>query len=216
MHSPFRSESDVFRAAIAMSLGLGTAVAIGALVEPAAGGVLAAALIGLMIGLTLHAGRGSLPVSTRLAEREHGHGILVIANQTVAAPELMAEITNRASGHEHVELMVISPSVPRTRLETLASDTDKARSEAEARLQHSLETLRSAGFEASGTIGDEDPLQATRDALATFGASELIISTLPDDRSRWLERGVVDQVKREIDLPVAHVVVESAPAAAFA
>jgi hypothetical protein len=35
-----------------------------------------------------------------------------------------------------------------------------------------------------------------------------VISTHPPERSRWLEHGVVDHARRNIDLPVTHVVVD--------
>ena len=44
--------------------------------------------------------------------------------------------------------------------------------------------------------------------LAGFPADEVIISTHPPQRSRWLERGVVDRARRDVDLPVTHVVVD--------
>ena len=51
--------------------------------------------------------------------------------------------------------------------------------------------MRAAGIEARGEIGDGDPLQAIEDALRTFAPDELVISTHPEGRSNWLERGVV-------------------------
>jgi hypothetical protein len=44
--------------------------------------------------------------------------------------------------------------------------------------------------------------------LRAFPADELIISTHPPDRSKWLERGVVERARREVPLPVTHVVVD--------
>jgi hypothetical protein len=52
------------------------------------------------------------------------------------------------------------------------------------------------------------PNQAIEDTLRAFPAEELISSTNPPDRSKWLERGVVERARREVLLPVAHVVVE--------
>jgi GABA permease len=68
--------------------------------------------------------------------------------------------------------------------------------------------MRSAGVEATGEVGDSDPLQAIEDALRTFAPDELIISTHPPDRSHWLERGVVDGARERFALPVTHVVVD--------
>jgi hypothetical protein len=61
---------------------------------------------------------------------------------------------------------------------------------------------------ADGEIGDGDPLQAIDDALRTFAPDELIISTHPEGRSHWLERGVVSGARERFALPVTHVVVD--------
>ena len=66
----------------------------------------------------------------------------------------------------------------------------------------------SAGVEASGEIGDDDPLQAIEYALRTFAPDELIISTHPEGRSNWLERGVVSGARERFAMPVTHVVVD--------
>jgi hypothetical protein len=49
---------------------------------------------------------------------------------------------------------------------------------------------------------------AIEDALRVFPADEIVISTHPPERSRWLEGGVVERAHDEIDLPIAHVVVD--------
>jgi hypothetical protein len=69
--------------------------------------------------------------------------------------------------------------------------------------------MEAAGLNARGQVGDHhDPNQAIEDALRTFPADELIVSTHPPERSRWLERGVVERARREVPLPVTHVVVD--------
>jgi GABA permease len=65
---------------------------------------------------------------------------------------------------------------------------------------------REQGLEVVGAVGDANPLLAIEDELRRFGADELIISTYPPDRSRWLEAGVVDRARAELDMPVTHVV----------
>lgn len=211
MHSPFRSESDVFRAVVLVTIGAGLAVAVGALTDAAVGGIVAAGLLGLALGATLRAGRGSLPVETMFAPRGRGgYRMLVLANQTVEGKELLGEIRDRAAGRDAVELLVVVPALTRSRLESITSDTDSARAEAGERLERSLATLRAAGLDARGSVGDEDPVQAARDALGLFGADEVIVSTHPPSRSPWLERGVVEQLRRELELPLTHVVVHGA------
>jgi GABA permease len=49
---------------------------------------------------------------------------------------------------------------------------------------------------------------AIEDALRVFPADEILISTHPPHRSRWLEHGVVERAREEIDLPITHLVVD--------
>ncbi len=44
--------------------------------------------------------------------------------------------------------------------------------------------------------------------MRTFHPDEVVISTHPEGRSNWLERGVVAAVRERFDLPVRHVVVD--------
>ena len=46
------------------------------------------------------------------------------------------------------------------------------------------------------------------DAVFEHRPDEIIISTHPPERSRWLEHGVVAKAREEIELPVTHVVVD--------
>ena len=81
-------------------------------------------------------------------------------------------------------------------------------SAAQGRLDRSLARLNDAGIEARGEIGDGEPLQAIEDALRTFGADEIIISTHPEGRSNWLEKGVVSGARERFAVPITHVVVD--------
>jgi GABA permease len=75
-------------------------------------------------------------------------------------------------------------------------------------MELSLIEIDKLGLRARGEIGDSDPNVAIEDALRVFPADEIVISTHPPHRSRWLEHGVVERARREIDLPIAHVVVD--------
>jgi len=68
--------------------------------------------------------------------------------------------------------------------------------------------MRAAGLQAEGEVGDGDPIQAIEDAMRTFQPDELIISTHPEGRSHWLERGVVEKARERFALPLTHVVVD--------
>jgi hypothetical protein len=41
-----------------------------------------------------------------------------------------------------------------------------------------------------------------------FHPDELVVSTHPEGRSNWLERGVVDALRQRYDVPLQHVVVD--------
>jgi GABA permease len=63
-------------------------------------------------------------------------------------------------------------------------------------------------MKARGEVGDSDPVQAIGDALRTFAPDEIVISTHPEGRSNWLERGVVNHARERFDVPLTHVVVD--------
>jgi nucleotide-binding universal stress UspA family protein len=104
-------------------------------------------------------------------------------------------------------VLVVTPAL-NTKLRHLASDEDPARAQAQERLERSLRRLEQEGIEARGEVGDGDPLQAIEDALRTFGADQILISTHPEGRSHWLERGVVTGARERFAVPIQHVVVD--------
>jgi hypothetical protein len=90
----------------------------------------------------------------------------------------------------------------------MTSDIDRELRDAQGRLDATLSWLRSQNLEATGRVGDLSPRQAIEDELRTFAADELLISTHPARRSHWLESGLLQQARDELDIPVAHVVVD--------
>ncbi len=111
----------------------------------------------------------------------------------------------RAAYDEQVR--VVCPAL-NSRLRQWTSDEDAARAAAQERLDASLQRLAADGIEAKGEIGDSDPVQAMEDALRTFGADVIILSTHPEGRSHWLERGVVEAARERFAVPITHVVVD--------
>jgi nucleotide-binding universal stress UspA family protein len=132
--------------------------------------------------------------------------ILVIANETVGGRKLRELIRQRAEGTRE-EVLVVTPAL-NTPLKHWVSDEDKAREAAQKRLEESVRSLREAGVNVRGEVGDGDPLQAMEDALRTFGADEIVISTHPEGRSHWLERGVVSGARERFAVPITHIVVD--------
>jgi hypothetical protein len=51
-------------------------------------------------------------------------------------------------------------------------------------------------------------MTAIEDELRRFPADELIVSTHPPGRSNWLEGGLVQRAREELEIPVSHVIVD--------
>jgi len=183
-------------------------IALTLLTEPVFGVILAAALLGFGAGIAYRNSRGSLRQDVAVTQGGDGrHRLLVVANETVGGGALLEEIRNRCRGRNS-EILVMTPALAASRAAHWASDVDEAIELARQRLELSLIAIDRLGVRAKGEIGDSDPNVAIEDALRVFPADEIVISTHPPDRSQWLEHGVVDRAREEIDLPVTHVVVD--------
>ena len=208
MHNPLRSEADAFRWAVVIGAGAASVIALTLLTRPAIAIVWGAALAGFGVGIAYRSARGSLPRKVAVRSDNDGrYRLLVIANETVAGRALLEEIRNRCRGRES-EILLITPALASSRAAHWASDVDGAIELARQRMERSLTAIEKAGLKARGEIGDSDPNVAIEDALRAFPAEEIVISTHPRQRSRWLEGGVVRRAREEIDLPVTHVVVD--------
>jgi len=208
MHNPLRSESDAFRWFIVVLAG-GTSVGVlAALTRPLVGVVWAALLIGFGAGFAYRAARGALLRDVAVTRGGDGRfRLLVVANETVQGEALLSEIRERCRDRR-AEVLVVTPALPTSRAAHWASDVDEAIELARQRMELSLIAIGELGLKARGEIGDSDPNLAIEDALRVFAADEIVISTHPPERSRWLERGVVDRAHEQIDLPITHVVVD--------
>jgi hypothetical protein len=210
MHNPLRTEADAFRLVIVIGVAAALVVALTLIASPVYGIVLAVVLVGVGAGLALRSAGGGEPRAIKPARNEDGtRRILVIANQTAAGRELLDEIANRCRGRD-CEVMLVSPALVGSRAAHWASDVDEGRDLARRRMARSVTALREVGVEVRADVGDPDPNMAIEDALRVFPADEIIISTLPPEESRWLEHEVVERTRREVDLPMTHVVVDLA------
>ena len=207
MINPLRSEAEAFRFLIASIAYFGAIV-----ISAVAGGkwvglAVFIALSAIVVGWWVRARREERPPQT--APRPHAEGerrILVVANETVGGRTLRSMILEKSLDVRE-KVLVVTPAL-NSPLKHWASDEDDARAAAQERLDASLAELAAAGVHARGEVGDGDPLQAVEDALRTFGADEIIISTHPEGRSNWLERGVVEKARERFAVPITHVVVD--------
>lgn len=207
MRNPLRSEENAFRFV------LGTIVFFALIV--AASWI--STWLGIAVFVILTGGvawwlRGGIapPASSQHVERaqiENTLRILVIANETLEGQRLRAAIVGMSTGVAE-EVLVVCPAL-NSQLRTWLSDEDGARGEARARLEATLAELREAGINVRGEIGDGDPLQALEDALRSFAADAIVISTHPPGRSNWLERGVVEAARARFDVDVTHVMADA-------
>jgi GABA permease len=210
MINPLRSEEDAFRFTVVIAV-LVAPIALAAVIFGSGAGLAVAG--GLLFGIVfalLVVRRDEKPQRARVRRRagDGRHRILVVANETLSGRALRDEIEHRAAGKD-TALFVVSPAL-NTKLKHWTSDDDAARNEAQARLHGVLDSLDRAGFDATGDIGDSDPVQAMEDGLRVFGADEVIVSTHPPGRSNWLERDVVRRARERFDVPITHVVVDLA------
>jgi nucleotide-binding universal stress UspA family protein len=208
MINPLRSEAEAYRFLL-LTVGYFAAIVVGALAVGAwAGFVVFLALTLAGCVYVVRARRTEPPrqaVPSRRG-REDERRILVIANETVGGQRLREEIRQRSEGYDE-QVLVVCPAL-NSPLRHWASDEDDARAQALERLNASLRRLREAGVDAKGEVGDAEPLQAMEDALRLFGADEIIISTHPEGRSHWLERGIVQGARERFAVPITHVVVD--------
>jgi hypothetical protein len=208
MINPLRSEAEAYRF---VWLTVGYLGAIG--IASWAGGKWAGLAVFVVLSLAVlavwvRARRDEAVEPTRTLSKS-GEGerrILVVANETVGGRMLLDEIRRHSEGVNE-EILVVVPAL-NSAIRHWTSDEDGARTAAQGRLDASLARLAAEGIVARGEVGDADPLQAMEDALRTFGADEVIISTHPEGRSHWLERGVVTGARERFELPITHVVVD--------
>jgi hypothetical protein len=205
--NPLRSEAEAFQFLLGAVVYF-AAIAIAGVINEWFGLAVFVVLTSVVLVWWMRARRLEAPTQTAPVHRggPDERRILVIANETVGGGPLLDRIRERSSGHK-TEVLVVSPAL-NTPLRHWASDEDSAREQASQRLERSLARLEQQGIEARGEIGDGDPLQAIEDALRTFGADEIIISTHPEGRSNWLERGVVTSARERFAVPIHHVVVD--------
>jgi hypothetical protein len=124
---------------------------------------------------------------------------LVLASKTSSGEELLEHLRAKAA-HEGQHLFIAV--VPQQ------DGGGGAPSEARARLAMMLDPLHTAGLISSGMIGDPDPYTAVMNALELFMVDDVVISTLPDERSGWLRANLIERVRNATSARVEHVIVD--------
>jgi hypothetical protein len=207
MRNPFRSEADAFRLVLLAAAYFG-AIAVASVAGGRWWGLGVFVVLSAVAVWAVIRSRREPPLRAAALRRgpPDQHRILVIANETVGGAALRELLLQKVRAQPS-ELLVVSPAL-NSPLRHWVSDEDRARVEAQHRLDESLARLGEAAIVARGEVGDSDPVQAIEDACRTFGPDEIVISTHPEGRSNWLERGVVTSARERFDVPITHVVVD--------
>lgn len=119
--------------------------------------------------------------------------VLVVANQTADSPELAEALRERAAEGD-AEFTLLLPRLA-------GVDTD-----ARERLGAIVRAWREGGLDASGEVGDSDPVVAVKELWDPGRFDEVVISTLPTGASKWLQIDLPHRVERITGVSVKHVV----------
>jgi hypothetical protein len=129
---------------------------------------------------------------------------LVVATKTVAAPDLVSRLEERAAGHPH-RYTIICPR-----------SEDVGEGEIVRDLAATLAELYRADIDATGQPMSPDPFRAVQNAIEHYRIDEVLISTFAGETSRWLEEDLIGKVREITDKPVEHLEIGRPPAAVAA
>jgi hypothetical protein len=118
---------------------------------------------------------------------------LVVATKTVATPDLVNRLKERAAASPHRYTIVC----PR------AEDVSEA--EIVRDLASTLAELYRADVDATGQPMSPDPFQAVKNAIEHYRIDEVLISTFAGEGSRWLEEDLVGRVREITEKQVEHI-----------
>jgi hypothetical protein len=123
--------------------------------------------------------------------------VIVLANRTAPAPELIDALVERSSRGPITATLVMPAGGP--------GSADRAA--ARERMEEALEAWRAAGVETcAGVVCDPSPLEALEEVWDPMRHDEVIVCTLPGRSSKWIRGDLPQAVARFTGVPVTHVV----------
>ena len=131
--------------------------------------------------------------------------ILALVSEAISADTLRSAVGTDTAND--AEVLVVAPAL-NSRKRFFLADPDPAIERAEEVQAETVDRLDDGGIDAAGDTGEEDPLLALQDALATYEADEIVLFTHANDERNWLEEGLVEKAKERFSVPVRHMVVE--------
>jgi hypothetical protein len=133
--------------------------------------------------------------------------VIAIVTDELHGPEPIEQLQAGSNGNG-VEVRVVVPAVEANPLHHTMGDVDEPRRQAEERLKRVLETLRDGDVQASGEVGDADPVRAAQDALLKAPADEVLIFEHAEGQAEWYENGLYERAQESIEPPLRLVVLE--------
>ena len=98
-------------------------------------------------------------------------------------------------------------------LHFLTDDESKESQEAHLSMLTAVGLLQRHGLSATGSVGSDKPLESMTDALGSFPATYVLLAIPPEEEAYWLERDLLAKARALTSVPVAQVVISSAPPA---
>jgi hypothetical protein len=126
--------------------------------------------------------------------------LLVLAGAAVAD---MGELPSSVRGllDDSERIFVVTPPLP-SRIEWLASDTDRAQHEADERLGRILDQLGSTDRHAEGTVGDDTPRTLVEDHVRAFRPDHLLVALRSAEHAGWQEQGLLEEIAESSGVPM--------------
>jgi hypothetical protein len=137
--------------------------------------------------------------------------ILVVADEEIAGQDLDRELRSHlGDSADDSRVVVVAPALADSALKHEFGDIDPGVERARVRLEHSLEQLSRSGIDATGVVGDPDPVIAIKDGLQRFDPDEVILVSHRAGQQAYAESDILERVDRELDQPVTELVVDAA------
>jgi hypothetical protein len=118
---------------------------------------------------------------------------LVVATKTVAAPDLVTRLKERAAIRPH-RFTIVCPR---------AEDVSEAQVVRD--LAATLAELYRSDIDATGQPMSPDPFYAVKNAIEHYRIDDILISTFAGENSRWLEEDLIGRVREITDKSVEHI-----------
>jgi hypothetical protein len=138
------------------------------------------------------------------------HRLLAIVTDPIESEEAIDQIRARAA-EAHAAVHVLAPAVEPTLFRHTLGDIDDATQRAEQVVRSSLAALRRGGVEASGAVGDPDPVLAAEDALRLAPVDEIVIFEHEAAQARWFENGLFERAQQRLEPPLWLVLLHQDP-----